>query len=685
MKPVMISQGHGEHSTDEKGIFLPSPGVEVSTAPLTGSLKSLGPVKVETVSETGFEPLWDHIVKEHHYLSYHNLLGRRLKYLAFIGERPAAALSFSAPALKLRARDRFIGWSDEQRKVFLGRMVSNSRFLIMPWVQVPCLASHVLSLAVKRLPDDWEQRFHTPLWLVETFVDPSRFKATSYRAANWQFTGYTYGSAKQGQGYTYHGSIKEVYLYVLDARFREHIGCQQKPYSPAICSSHTQKKWEGQHMMIKDTTWHPAQVPFVELTEEDVSAMADELIAFHQIFHDNYGRVEHHRLGMAYLSGLMSNLNAKSAEPIALELLGEKGVRPLQRFMKSYLWDDQAMEAKHQSLLSEAISCPGGMMTIDSSEFLKKGQESVGVKRQYCGRYGKVENCQSGVFIGYASSKGYGLLSSQLYMPEDWFSKSNEQRRQDTLVPEYLTFKTKQEIALELIHKIAKTGQFESQWLGCDATFGADSEFLQSLPEGLCYFASIRSNMRVFLQKPQVGISPFKGKGRKSQKIRVLPGEPQSQTVAEIAASNNCSWVPVILAEGAKGPLVAEVARIRVFPSKDGLPQDNTVWLFMRRMTDGQIKYAFSNAPEETHLSEMCKAATMRWSIEQCFEDGKSHVGMAQYEHRSWPAWHRHMLFVCMGLHFLLRLRMKLKKNTCADPAPGLYPVGSSITAAISE
>lgn len=308
-------------------------------------------------------------------------------------------------------------------------------------------------------------------------------------------------------------------------------------------------------MMIKDTTWHPDQVPFVELTEEDVSAMADELIAFHQIFHDYYGRVEHHRLGMAYLSGLISNMKAKSAEPIALELLGEKGVRPLQRFMKSYLWDDQAMEAKHQSLLSEAISCPGGMMTIDSSEFLKKGWESVGVKRQYCGRYGKVENCQSGVFIGYAGSKGYGLLSAQLYMPEDWFSKSYEQRRKDTLVPEDLTFKTKQEIALELIHKIAKAGQFETQWLGCDATFGADSVFLHSLPEGLFYFASIRSNTKVFLQKPQVGIPPRRGKGR------------------------------------------------------------------------------------------------------------KSHVGMAQYEHRSWPAWHRHMLYVCLGLHFLLRLRMKYKKT----------------------
>ncbi|MBM4305922.1 MAG: DUF4338 domain-containing protein [Deltaproteobacteria bacterium] len=158
---------------------------------LFGTLKSLRPITLELVSGTDLEPVWDYLVKQYHYLGYQKLLGRRLKYLALVGEHPVAALSWSAAALKIGVRDRFIGWSDAQRKNFLDRIANNSRFLIFPWVLVPRLASHVLSLNIRRLARDWEQRFHQPLWLLETFVDPSRFKGTSYKAANWKCIGHT--------------------------------------------------------------------------------------------------------------------------------------------------------------------------------------------------------------------------------------------------------------------------------------------------------------------------------------------------------------------------------------------------------------------------------------------------------------------------------------------------------------
>ena len=115
--------------------------------------------------------------------------------------------------MKIGVRDRFIGWSEEQRKTHLDRIANNSRFLIFPWVLVPHLASHVLSLNIRRLARDWEQQFHQPLWLLETFVDPSRFKGTSYKAANWKCVGHTQGYGKEGQGYVHHGSLKEVYVY----------------------------------------------------------------------------------------------------------------------------------------------------------------------------------------------------------------------------------------------------------------------------------------------------------------------------------------------------------------------------------------------------------------------------------------------------------------------------------------
>ena len=640
----------------------------IDRTPICGAVDTLPPVRVEIASHTDLEMEWDRLVRGHHYLGYQRLLGHRLKYLAFMEDRPVAALSFSAPVRRLRVRDKYIGWSCEQREVHLGRIVNNSRFLILPWVNVKNLASHVLALALGRLPGDWQERFGIRPWLVETFVDPGRFSGTSYRAANWPFIGQTSGSGKQGKGYVYHGCIKEVYVYELDPRLREKIGCEKKTYSLVHRPSPTIGKVEALHMIIRHAGWNPEVMPRMELTESDVELIAEELVRFHEEFHGCFRRKEQHRLGLAYISGLLSNNEAKSVEPIALEFLDEKSVRPLQQFMKSQRWDQEAMERRHRILLADSISSPEGMITVDSSEFAKKGKESVGVARQYCGALGKVENCQSGVFVGYSSEKGYGLLTCRLYMPKSWFTPEQEQRRTFNRVPEDVVFQTKPHIAGELIEKIEQTQLFPAKWIGCDATFGSDWEFLDALPKGKYYFAGIRSDAQVFLRKPTVAVPPYHGRGRRPSKARIVKGK--AHTVGDIATSTRCSWSTVVLADGAKGPIVADVACFRVYPSRQGLPQESAVWLFLRRMADGQIRYALCNAPKKTPLSELCKAATMRWPIEQCFQDGKSQVGMDQYEHRSWPAWHRHMIYVFLALHFLLRLRLRLKKNSGPDPAP---------------
>ena len=394
--------------------------------------------------------------------------------------------------------------------------------------------------------------------------------------------------------------------------------------------------------------------------------MAQELVDFHKQFHECFGRIEHKRLGLAYISGLMSNAKAKSAEPIALEFLDKKSVRSMQQFMKTYRWDHDAMQFTHQSMLAPMIRQPDGMITVDSCEFVKKGKESVGVTRQYCGTLGKVENCQSGVFVGYSSHKGYGLLTCRLYMPENWFTQEQEQRRKANLVPEDLVFETKQQIALELINKVSSSGLFSAKWIGADASFGSDIDFLNALPNHQYYFANIRSDAKVFTKKPKTGLPPYKGRGRRPSKVKVLPGQPKAKRVSDIARSKHLHWKSVIVAEGAKGPIVAKVARIRVYLSRDGLPVGDQVWLFLRKNVDGKIKYAISNAPKQISFSELIKASTMRWPIEQCFQEGKDQVGMDYYEHRSWPAWHRHMTYVFLALHFLLRLRLKLKKKPLA-------------------
>jgi len=671
-----------ENTESGKDLHTAQEFCQIDTSPIVGSVHELPAVTLQVASQSNLEIVWDQLVSRHHYLGYRKLLGHRLKYLAFIRERPVAALSFSAPALKLGVRDKYIGWSVEQRKTYLDRIVNNSRFLIPSWVEVKNLASHVLALALGRLPRDWEERFATRLWLVETFVDPARFKGTSYRAANWEFIGQTSGSGKLGKGYVYHGCIKEVYVYALEPRFREKIGCEKKAYSlfhrPSPPKPPKQKV-EDLHMILRHVGWRPDIAPCMKLTESDVEMIAEELLEFHKQFYACFGRIEHQRLGLAYISGLLSDNEVKSVEPIALEFLGERSVRSMQKFMKDYQWDHEAMESTNQTSLADSISSSDGMLTVDSCEIGKKGKESVGVARQYCGALGKVDNCQSGIFVGYSSVKGYGLLTGRLYMPESWFTEEQAERREYNLVPEDIVFQTKPQIASDLIDKIYKTNLFPAKWIGCDSTFGSDWDFLESLPQGKYYFASIRSNARAFLRKPTVGLPPYKGHGSRPVKPRILKGH--ACTVAEIAKSKRHSWSKVVLAEGAKGPILADVACLRVYPSRDGLPQESSVWLFIRRTSDGQIKYAFSNAPKDTPLSELCKASTMRWPIEQCFQDGKSQVGMDQYEHRSWPAWHRHMIYVFLALHFLLRLRIKFKKNSSPDVAASAETGSSSIVA----
>lgn len=644
---------------------------------MRGDLRSWPPITVEVASQSPVEPLWDQLVRGYHYLGYQKLLGHRLKYLAFLQGRPVAALSFSAPARALRVRDQWIGWSAAQRQVHLERMVNNSRFLILPWVAVKNLASHVLARTLARLPGDWEARFGTRLWLVETFVDPARFHGTCYRAANWHCMGQTSGHGKRGPGYVYHGAIKEVYVYVLDPRFRHRIGCVQQAYCPSHRPPPSLAKGEDLQMILRHAGWHPDLVPWMTLTEAEVALLADALVQFHAQFQACFGRTEHRRLGLAYLSGLLSNNTAKSVEPIALAMLDADAVRPLQRFLKSYGWDDAAMAATHQALLAATLAEPDGMLTVDSCEFPKKGTESVGVARQYCGARGKVENCQSGVFVGYASRKGYGLVTSRLYLPESWFTPAQAERRRDTRVPPELVFQTKPQIARDLVARIAQTNLFPATWIGCDAVFGADWAFLDAVPPGTYYFASVRSDTLVFLRRPRVGVPRYRGRGRRPTQPRVTQG--RAVPVGTLAARKRCPWTPVVLAEGAKGPIRAEVACLRVYPAQGGLPRAAPVWLFLRRTEDGQLKYAFSNAPADTPLAELCRAATLRWPIEQCFQDGKSQVGMDQYEHRSWPAWHRHMLYVFLALHFLLRLRLRFKKNAGLDAAASAHAGGGGL------
>jgi hypothetical protein len=185
----------------------------------TTSIQDLQSIHILLVNGTALERTWDQLVRQYHYLGYTKMYGPRIKYLAMHQDQPLAAISYNRAALKVGVRDRFTGWDEALKQQHLDRLACNNRFLILPWVHVPNLASHVLSRTLRRLREDWFRLYGTRLFLVETFVDRSRYEGTCYKAAGWQPLGQTQGFAKVGHAYTYHGHRKTVFVKVLVDRF----------------------------------------------------------------------------------------------------------------------------------------------------------------------------------------------------------------------------------------------------------------------------------------------------------------------------------------------------------------------------------------------------------------------------------------------------------------------------------
>jgi len=194
---------------------------EIDRTPVRGPLKQLGPLRVEQVRRTRAESLFNSLIEQHHYLGYTQPVGEHLKYLVVAEGRPVACLAWSSAPRHLGCRDRFIGWSPVARRRNIHLIATNLRFLILPWVEVPHLASHLLGRMARVLPGDWEQLYGHPVYFLETFVDPGRFSGTCYRAANWIMLGRTTGRGKDDQTGRPNRPIKEVLGYPLSRRFRQ--------------------------------------------------------------------------------------------------------------------------------------------------------------------------------------------------------------------------------------------------------------------------------------------------------------------------------------------------------------------------------------------------------------------------------------------------------------------------------
>jgi hypothetical protein len=195
----------------------------IDMTPIAGALKELQPVELQQVRRTGDEPLFNSLMEQHHYLKYEQPVGEHLKYLAWAHGRPIACLAWSSAPRHLGSRDRYIGWNAEARRRNIRFIAYNTRYLILPWVTVPHLASHLLGRMAAILSDDWQRMYQHPIYFAETFIDPGRFRGTCYRAANWQLLGLTTGRGKNDQTNKPNRPIKEILGLPLTPRFREYL------------------------------------------------------------------------------------------------------------------------------------------------------------------------------------------------------------------------------------------------------------------------------------------------------------------------------------------------------------------------------------------------------------------------------------------------------------------------------
>ena len=641
---------------------------------IEGLLIQYRPLRWELVHTAQQRQQWRKLLEGYHYLGAPGMVGANLKYFIYGQEgQLLAALGWQSAVAYLGCRDRLLAWKAAQRTRYLDRLVSNVRFLVLPWVKVRHLASVILSEGVQRLQRDWSQHYGVPVWWVESFVDRQRFEGVSYQAANWQSIGWTRGFAKRQGSFVHHGHRKEVYVYVMEPRMRRwiHRDIRQPLLTRAFLLAQRLRE-ENQpltkRMRMKQIieSWKPKLPPKCELSVADVEKVGQELSQFSALFHDAFGRIEPTQLFELHMQGLLSDAERKNVEAIALRLDGPDRVRNLQRFMSDYQWDEPWMRKRHWEIAAESLNDEQGVWSIDASEFPKKGAASVGVAPQYCGALGKTANCQSGVFICYSSPKGQALLDSRLYLPKCWFEPPFEDRRKQCHIPKETSFQTKPELALELLKPLWQGQQFGGRWIACDCSFGNNESFLEQLPKDFYYLAEIACTRKVWVK--ETGLS---------EKLKTA-----GCTVEQLLKVKPLlNWQTHKISEGEKGPIVAAFARVRVYLSAQRTPESER-WLLLRNDANGKIKYALSNAPEETPMRELVRVSGARWPIERCFQEDKSELGLDHYEHRSWTAWHRHMRLVFLAQLFLLRLQIKFKKNSRVDLAASAPVNGMQFSAA---
>ena len=339
---------------------------------------------------------------------------------------------------------------------------------------------------------------------------------------------------------------------------------------------------------------HLYSVPKFNVDSRDVKNFTNELKGFHQVFNDCFHRSESRDHFFRYMVGQFSELERKSIEPIALTV--EKGnVRAMQRFISDAEWDDKRILNKYRNLVNEDMGSPDGVLIFDETGFVKKGNDSIGVAKQYCGTIGKVENCQVGVFAAYASPNGYALLDKHLFIPEKWFTDEYKLRRQKCRLPKSTIFKTKPQLAVDMLNHLVKEALVPFKYVTADSLYGNSSEFIKAVESHpqLTYFVETPCDTLCWIRRPVTREKKYKYKGKIRSKTILEKTDKKPIDVTTLAKSiNDYFWYRRKVSEGTKGPITYEFTKRRVVLSQNNLPQ-KTVWLIIRRTIEKQPVYKF--------------------------------------------------------------------------------------------
>jgi SRSO17 transposase len=370
-------------------------------------------------------------------------------------------------------------------------------------------------------------------------------------------------------------------------------------------------------------------------TSAQVQDWAEELSVVAERIGQHFPRSEPRQRALGYVRGLLSDVERKNAWQLA-ELLGEPTPDGVQHLLARAEWDAEAIRDELIRYVSDTLGHPDGVLVVDETGFLKKGTKSVGVARQYSGTAGRIENCQIGVFLGYATPRGRALLDRALYLPKEW--TDDRKRCREAGVPRDVRFATKLVLARRLIER-ALTAGVAARWVTADSIYGSDYTFRKALEErGLGYVVGVRTDFMA-----AIGLRQYRAK-------TLLAGVPAT------------AWHRLSCGVGSKGPRLYDWAVTRTNSLE---PQKYSRWLLIRRSVSEptEVAYFACGGPPETTLEDLVRIAGVRWSIEECFELAKGDCGLDEYEVRSWTGWHRHTVLSLFALAVVAVIRSRASQS----------------------